>query len=83
MHDEAPFRSGRVASEADARTLLTWAKELGCNFVRLAHYPHDEVMTRLADQMGLLVWTRECRCTGRCNGRIRPPTPTPSASSPR
>jgi beta-glucuronidase len=57
MHAEAPFRSGRVFNEADALALLTWAKELGCNFVRLAHYPHDEVMTRLADQMGLLVWS--------------------------
>jgi len=57
IHGEAPFRAGRVFSEADARVLLTWAKELGCNFVRLAHYPHDEAMTRLADQMGLLVWS--------------------------
>ena len=57
MHAEAPFRAGRVFSEADARTLLGWAKELGCNFVRLAHYPHDEVMARLADEMGLLVWS--------------------------
>jgi beta-glucuronidase len=57
IHAEAPFRSGRVFSEAEARTLLGWAKELGCNFVRLAHYPHDEVMTRLADEMGLLVWS--------------------------
>jgi beta-glucuronidase len=57
MHAEAPFRSGRVFNQADALALLTWAKELGCNFVRLAHYPHDEVMTRLADQMGLLVWS--------------------------
>ena len=57
IHGEAPFRAGRIFSEADARVLLTWAKELGCNFVRLAHYPHDEAMTRLADQMGLLVWS--------------------------
>ena len=57
LDGEAPFRAGRVFSEADARVLLTWAKELGCNFVRLAHYPHDEAMTRLADQMGLLVWS--------------------------
>ncbi len=57
IHGEAPFRSGRVYSEADARTLLDWAKDLGCNYVRLAHYPHDEVMTRLADRMGLLVWS--------------------------
>lgn len=56
IHGEAPFRAGRVFSEADARTLLRWAKELDCNFVRLPHYPHDEVMTRVADEMGLLVW---------------------------
>ncbi len=41
----------------DAETLLGWAKELGCNFVRLAHYPHDESMLRAADRMGLLVWS--------------------------
>lgn len=56
MHEEAPFRSGRAFSEEDDRTLLTWAKELGCNFIRLAHYPYNEEMVRLADKMGLLVW---------------------------
>lgn len=56
MHEEAPMRSGRAWSENDARTLLTWAKELGCNFVRLAHYPYNESMLRMADQMGLMVW---------------------------
>lgn len=56
VHEEAPFRDGRIASEQEDRTLLEWAKELGCNFVRLAHYPHNEEMVRLADQMGLLVW---------------------------
>ena len=57
IHAEAPYRSGRAWSEADAETLLAWAKELGCNFVRLAHYPHDERMTRLADRMGIMVWS--------------------------
>ena len=57
IHAEAPIRTGRVFNEAEARTLLGWAKDLGCNFVRLAHYPHDEVMTRMADEMGLLVWS--------------------------
>jgi beta-glucuronidase len=56
IHEEAPMRSGRAWSEDDARTLLGWAKQLGCNFVRLAHYPHNEAMLRMADQMGLLVW---------------------------
>jgi beta-glucuronidase len=56
LHEEAPFRSGRIVSEEEGRTLLQWAKELGCNFVRFAHYPYNESMVRLADRMGLLVW---------------------------
>lgn len=57
VHEEAPFRAGRAYSEADAATLLGWVKELGGNFVRLAHYPHNEHMTRMADSLGLLVWS--------------------------
>lgn len=57
VHAEAPYRTGRAYSDKDAETLLGWAKELGCNFVRLAHYPHDETMLRAADRMGLLVWS--------------------------
>src|SRR3984893_15043284 len=56
-HEEAPFRGGRAISPEDDSVLLGWAQELGCNFVRLAHYPHNEAMTRLADRMGLLVWS--------------------------
>jgi beta-glucuronidase len=56
IHEEAPKEPRRAWSEDDARTLLSWAKELGCNFVRLAHYPHNESMVRMADQMGLMVW---------------------------
>jgi len=57
IHEESPFGGGRAWSEADARTLLTWARELGCNFVRLAHYPHNETMIRMADEMGLMAWS--------------------------
>ncbi len=57
IHAEAPYRGGRAYSDKDAETLLGWAKELGCNFVRLAHYPHDESMLRAADRMGLMVWS--------------------------
>lgn len=57
IHEEMPFApSGRAWSEEHARTLLGWAKELGCNFVRLAHYPHNEAMVRTAEEMGLMVW---------------------------
>jgi beta-glucuronidase len=57
IHAEAPYRTGRANTDRDAETLLGWAKELGCNFVRLAHYPHDETMLRAADRMGLMVWS--------------------------
>jgi beta-glucuronidase len=57
IHEESPMRPGRAYSEEDAEVLLGWAKELGCNFVRLAHYPHNEYMLKKADRMGLLVWS--------------------------
>lgn len=58
IHEEyAADGGGRVSNVKAAKTLLTWAKELNANFVRLAHYPHNEDMVRLADQMGLLVWS--------------------------
>jgi beta-glucuronidase len=57
LHEEAPLRGGRAFSLEDAKTLLGWARELGCNFIRLTHYPHSENMTRLADRMGLMVWS--------------------------
>ncbi len=57
IHEEAAFRNGRIAKVEEDRTLLGWAKELGCNYVRLAHYPHNEQMVREAERMGLLVWS--------------------------
>jgi beta-glucuronidase len=57
IHEEAPLRGGRAYSREDALTLLGWAKELGANFVRLAHYPHNEFIIREADRMGIMVWS--------------------------
>jgi beta-glucuronidase len=42
IHAEAPYRGGRPCSDQDMTTLLGWVRELGGNYVRLAHYPHDE-----------------------------------------
>jgi len=56
LHEENPLRAGRAHSKADAELLLGWAKDLNCNMVRLAHYPHNEHMPRLADEIGLLLW---------------------------
>ena len=57
IHEEAPLRGGRAYSREDALTLLGWAKELGANFVRLAHYPHNEFIIKEADRLGILVWS--------------------------
>ncbi|MEM9712660.1 MAG: glycoside hydrolase family 2 TIM barrel-domain containing protein, partial [Actinomycetota bacterium] len=56
IHAEAPIRGGRAHGLAEARQLLGWAEDLGANFVRLAHYQHDEHMVREADRRGLLAW---------------------------
>lgn len=59
MHEEESGRNPvRAITPAAARALLTEIKQgLNGNFVRLAHYPHSEVMTRMADELGLLVWS--------------------------
>lgn len=57
IHEEIPDDVRRAYSKADALKLLSQAKELNANMVRLAHYPHNEYTTRTADSLGLLVWS--------------------------
>jgi beta-glucuronidase len=59
MHEEefGP-NPARNMTEQAARALLTEIKHnLHGNYVRLSHYPHSETTLRLADEMGLLVWS--------------------------
>lgn len=48
--------SGKVSGEEDIRRRFADAKDLGCNFMRLAHYPHTELAAKTADAEGLLLW---------------------------
>ena len=57
IHEENPYEGTRAYSTDDAQLLLGPAKELGCNLVRLAHYPHNENMIKEAEKMGLMVWS--------------------------
>jgi len=58
VHEEySADGNGRVRNVTDARKLLAWASSLNSNFVRLAHYPHNEHMVREAEKMGILVWS--------------------------
>ena len=56
-HEETAYTSRRCNSAADADTLLSWARELGCNFIRLAHYPHNKHAVREAERQGFLLWS--------------------------
>ena len=53
MPKARPAAAGLEAE--DAATLFDWAEELGANFVRLAHYQHDEAMVG-GRQTRVLAW---------------------------
>jgi len=57
VHEEKAYGGGRANSTDDARLLISWAKELGCNYMRFAHYPHNEFAVREAERQGMLVWS--------------------------
>ncbi len=54
-HEEYPSL-GKAATEGSIRSMLADARALGCNFMRLAHYPHHESAARLADELGFMLW---------------------------
>jgi beta-glucuronidase len=56
FHEEIPMRKGRACSPDDAKILLNEAKALGCNSIRLAHYPQNEYIVRMAEEMGFMLW---------------------------
>lgn len=53
---EDSVKNGKALSDDERRQILGAAKELGCNFMRVAHYPHHENMAKLADEAGMLLW---------------------------
>ncbi len=57
VHAEAPYRTGRVSTDADVQNIFGFLKEMNANFARLAHYPHDERMERTADRDGIMLWS--------------------------
>ncbi|ADZ71620.1 glycoside hydrolase family 2 protein [Polymorphum gilvum] len=49
-------KAGKVTDEADLRRRFAHARDLNCNYLRLAHYPHHELAAKLADELGFLLW---------------------------
>ncbi len=54
-HEESII-GGKNLSDDERTENIKAAKELGCNFMRIAHYPHHERMAQLADEFGILLW---------------------------
>ena len=48
--------NGKALTDEERIENIKLAKELGCNFMRIAHYPHHENMAKLADELGILLW---------------------------
>ncbi|MDF1569237.1 MAG: glycoside hydrolase family 2 TIM barrel-domain containing protein, partial [Spirochaetaceae bacterium] len=55
-HEES-VTGGKTLTESEVRENLSLVKELGGNFIRLAHYPHHERTARIADEIGLMIWS--------------------------
>ena len=55
LHQEHPEKSWAVAP-ADHAEDFRLMVEMGCTFVRLVHYQHDEIDHALADQLGVVTW---------------------------
>ena len=55
---------GAAMSNKQHRADMELIKEMGTNFVRLAHYPQDPEVYRACDELGLLVWDELPWCRG-------------------
>lgn len=47
---------GVALDEEQHRRDFRLMKEMGCNFLRIAHYPQDDALLELCDREGMLVW---------------------------
>lgn len=52
---EAVGDSGHCPDYAEIYSDLKMIKDMGCNFVRLVHYPHNKLTLEIADSIGLMV----------------------------
>ena len=64
MHQDLAGKATAM-DKADIDRDMEIVRELGCNFLRLAHYPHNDYTFRLCDRMGIVVqteipWVNNC-----------------------
>jgi beta-galactosidase len=61
---------GPAMTEEMIRTEMLLMKEMGVNFVRLAHYQQSRIVLDLCDSLGILVWEEMPWCRGGLGGDI-------------
>ncbi len=61
---------GAAMSNELHRKDMELIKEMGANFVRLAHYPQDPEIYKACDELGLLVWDELPWCRGGLGGDV-------------
>lgn len=63
MHDDLAGKANALTT-ADYDQEFAIIQELGCNFIRLAHYPHPKEVYDRCDQLGIIVQT-EVPCVNK------------------
>ncbi len=61
---------GNAIPDSLHRKEMQMIKELGANFVRLAHYPQSPEVYRACDELGILVWDEVEWCRGGMGGQV-------------
>ncbi|TBN03671.1 glycoside hydrolase family 2 protein [Hyunsoonleella flava] len=67
---EEHARVGAAMSNEQHRADMELIKDMGANFVRLAHYPQDPEVYKACDELGLLVWDELPWCRGGLGNAI-------------
>lgn len=73
-HEDSP-RTGMAADLRQVREDLNQMKKIGCNYVRLCHYPHHPGELDLCDELGLFVLAENAMNEW---GHIDHPAPNPA-----
>ena len=70
MHDDIAGKANAL-NDADYAQTFSIIQELGCNFLRLAHYPHPKETYDWCDRLGIVVQTE-----GPCVNKMQSTMPT-------
>ncbi|MFW5771725.1 MAG: glycoside hydrolase family 2 protein [Phototrophicaceae bacterium] len=68
-HDDWADHGAAVPADLVVREMQA-VKAAGFNFIRLGHYPQDDLVLRLCDELGLIVWEELPWCRGGVGGTV-------------